>query len=163
MNIVPNLSKRKLKTPRNSAPLKVAKPACLLNHFEVDPPKPDLPILEALENQPQLLEELVLKDNPTADHVKLEDNPAADHVKLEDNPADPFELDYVAVEGDDIDAVMVDNYEELENDEKEEFYPNKANARKMLNQTSTLSTTLETKYTTLFQSSMLPILLKKME
>ncbi|GFQ75758.1 uncharacterized protein TNCT_211531 [Trichonephila clavata] len=170
MDIQPNLSKRKLKTPRNSAPRKVAKTAHLLNPPEDDPPKADVPILEALENQPPLLEKLgtnldntlplleemdienpvlegepVLKDPPAADHVKLEDPPAdhvkledppADHVKLEDPPADPSELDPVALDpvalaGDD--AVMVDNYEEPENDEKEEFYPNKTYARKMLN------------------------------
>ncbi|GFQ69997.1 hypothetical protein TNCT_483961 [Trichonephila clavata] len=158
MDIQPNLSKRKLKTPRNSAPRKVAKTAHLLNPPEDDPPKADVPILEALENQPPLLEKLgtnldntlplleemdienpilegepVLKDPPAADHVKLEDPPAddvkledppADHVKLEDPPADPSELDPVALDpvalaGDD--AVMVDNYEEPENDEKEEF------------------------------------------
>ncbi|GFR15167.1 hypothetical protein TNCT_284211 [Trichonephila clavata] len=153
MNIQPNLSKRKLKTPRNSAPRKVAKTARLLNQPEHDPPKADLPIIEALENQPPLLEKLgmnidnalpvlevmdiaqpvsevepVLKDNPAADHVKLEDNPA-DHLKLD--PADPSKLDPAALEGDD--AVMVDNYEEPENDEKEEFYTNKTDARKMLN------------------------------
>ncbi|GFQ69535.1 hypothetical protein TNCT_33941 [Trichonephila clavata] len=116
MNIQPNLSKRKLKTPRNSAPRKVAKTARLLNQPEHDPPKADLPIIEALENQPPLLQKLdmniynalpvlevmdiaqpvsevepVLEDNP-ADHVKLVDNPA-DHVKLEDNPANPVKLE----------------------------------------------------------------------
>ncbi|GFQ82311.1 hypothetical protein TNCT_86451 [Trichonephila clavata] len=111
MDIQPNLSKRKLKTPRNSAPRKVAKTAHLLNPPEDDPPKADVPLLEALENQPPLLEKLgtnldntlpfleemdienpvlegepVLKDPPAADHVKLED-PPADDVKLEDPPA----------------------------------------------------------------------------
>ncbi|GFR03144.1 hypothetical protein TNCT_478261 [Trichonephila clavata] len=115
MDIQPNLSKSKLKTPRNSAPRKVTKTACSLNQPEHDPPKADLPIIEALEDQPSLLQNLdmnidnalpvleamdiaqpisevepVLEDNP-ADHVKLEDNPA-DHVKLEDNPADHVKL-----------------------------------------------------------------------
>ncbi|GFQ71719.1 hypothetical protein TNCT_703461 [Trichonephila clavata] len=164
MDIQPNLSKRKLKTSRNSAPRKVAKTARLLNQPEHDPPKTDLPIIETLENQPPLLQNLdmnidnalpalvamdiaqpvsevepVLEDNPAdhvnlednpADHVKLEDNPA-NHVKLEDNPANHVKLDPTVLEGDD--AVMVDNYEEPENDEKEEFYPNKTYARKMLN------------------------------
>ncbi|GFQ84607.1 uncharacterized protein TNCT_738581 [Trichonephila clavata] len=162
MDIQPNLSKRKLKTPRNSAPRKVAKTARLLNQPEHDPPKADLSIIEALENQPPLLQKLdinidnalpvledmdiaqpvsevepVLEDKP-ADHIKLEDNPAdhvkldpANHVKLEDNPANHVKLDPTALEGDD--AVMVDNYEEPENDEKEEFYPNKTYAHKMLN------------------------------
>ncbi|GFR32833.1 hypothetical protein TNCT_443211 [Trichonephila clavata] len=99
----------------------------------------DLPALEAMDiAQPVSEVEPVLEDNP-ADHVKLEDNPAdhvnlednpANHVKLEDNPANHVKLDPTVLEGDD--AVMVDNYEEPENDEKEEFYPNKTYARKML-------------------------------
>ncbi|GFW48184.1 hypothetical protein TNCV_4856771 [Trichonephila clavipes] len=80
--------------------------------------------------------ELVLEDNPAADHIKLEGDPTVDHAEPEGNPtADNFEPEDIpaAVELDNNDAVVVDNYEEPEKDEKDEFYPNKAYARKMLN------------------------------
>ncbi|GFY64071.1 hypothetical protein TNIN_184041 [Trichonephila inaurata madagascariensis] len=117
------------------------------------------PILEVMDNAQLLLEgnphldniepvlednsavdhiELVLEDNPAADHIKLEGNSTANHVEPEGNPAaDNVKPEdntaTVELDNNELDAVVVDNYEEPEKDEKEEFYPNKAYARKMLN------------------------------
>ncbi|GFT22697.1 uncharacterized protein TNCV_833201 [Trichonephila clavipes] len=97
------------------------------------------PVLEVMDNAQPDLEamdidnvEPVLEDNPT-DLVELKGNPAVDHFELvlEDNPAADHDIPAaVELDNNDIDAVVVDNYEEPEKDEKDEFYPNKAYARK---------------------------------
>ncbi|GFR29990.1 hypothetical protein TNCT_4171 [Trichonephila clavata] len=120
----------------------------------VDPPLENKPIAvdPPLENKPIAADPL-LENNPTAVDPPLENKPTAVDPSLENKPTavdpslenmpdsddayavwdDPMDIDEDKKPEDKIHAVIVDNYEEPSNDEKEEFYPNKSYALERLN------------------------------
>ncbi|GFR03479.1 uncharacterized protein TNCT_191631, partial [Trichonephila clavata] len=94
-----------------------------------------------LENKPIAVDP-PLENKPTAVDPPLENKPTAADPLLENKPDaddayavwdDPMDIDEDKKPEDKIHAVIVDNYEEPSNDEKEEFYPNKSYALERLN------------------------------
>ncbi|GFR12918.1 uncharacterized protein TNCT_328091 [Trichonephila clavata] len=119
----------------------------------VDPPLENKPIAaDPFENKPTAVDP-PLENKPTAVDPPLENKPTAVDPPLENKPTavdpplenmpdsddayavwdDPMDIDEDKKPEDKIHAVIVDNYEEPSNDEKEEFYPNKSYALERLN------------------------------